>query len=188
MFPNKRGNAHRSADKSERVKTHIPLLRFVVSLVRDRPMSTAIEHGMGIGSTPFLHSLEGISRIFSLENDPRWRSCSSCGKDGKYHEISGWPGEDPVSSIPDLDPASTLALVDGPADERIRFLISCLSHGIEIVVEHDAETLTQQEVDVRREAARSAGYLCYQWINDNPESILYSRDRICRDGLVIFSP
>jgi len=183
QFPNKRGAAQRSNNKGVRVATHIPLIKFVIS-ARRSDISTVIEHGMGIGSTPFFHSLSHVSMIFSFENDPAWRSCASCQSDTKQHAVIGWPGNDPLSVIPGIETDSTFALVDGPCDERFPFLLSCLSRGISSIVEHDSETFSSSDVEIRRKACLEFGYRGYQWINDDPESVIYTRDHLSHASLV----
>jgi hypothetical protein len=172
-YPNTRGNSPRSDSKADRVATHIPLFKYALTLPAAAQVDVVIEHGMGLGSTPFFHSLSSVKRIVSFENDPTWRRCNLCGKDEKSHTITSLSGENPLQSLDNIVPSCTIALVDGPADERLIFLNDCLLAGIAIIVEHDAETFTQRDLEMRREACKNAGYKAYQWINDNPESALY---------------
>ena len=172
-YPNVRGKSPRSDSKAVRCATHIPLFKYTLTLPAGAHIDTVIEHGMGLGSTPFFHSLRSVKRIISFENDPAWSRCNLCGQDEKTHTITAWQGDKLLKSLDNIDPLCTLALVDGPADERLVFLSDCLHAGISIIVEHDAETFTQSYLAIRRDACSREGYRAYQWINDNPESALY---------------
>lgn len=177
LYPNTRGNALRSTNKAVRVATHEPVLEMCI---RTLGPTYAIEHGMGISSTPLFHRIFGIKIILSFENDVRWQSCRCCPQQNVTHEIIPW-----TSSIDlderivrlKIDPNYTIAIVDGPGLERPVVLNALQALHVPFIVEHDAETFQREEINTRMKTCQQNGYAAYQYVNQNPETALYISTR-----------
>lgn len=185
--PNQLGNAERHREKSVRVATHVPVLQHCITSSRVK-ITHVLEHGMGLSSTPFFHTLPDVVVIASLENDERWRTCDTCDNtpDGKVHVIESY-----VTSIEFVqfvqkhtDPAHTLVFVDGPHLERINVLGIMQRLNVPFLVEHDAESLPEFDLHLRKQESASNGYGMYQYVALNPETMLYTRISPASDDYV----
>lgn len=175
MFHNQRGRANRDSSKEVRVATHLDVIKMCIAIQQPKYI---IEHGMGISSTPFFHSLEKVETILSYENEPRWQSCDKCPSNIK-HVILGKPKswKDSISEvISDFDFA--LALVDGPGRERFYVVEACVELQVPFIVEHDAETMTKDDVKARKDLLEKQGYFGRQFVMQNPETALYTKIKL----------
>lgn len=175
MHPNLRGNASRSDKKDIRIATHLSVLKFVVS---NFEINSVIEHGMGKSSTPYFHSIPSVLTIVSFENDTKWQICNNCfsKQDSRRHTILTFEAQRLLQEINQIDPAKTLALVDGVGDERIVALQILQEQGVAFIVEHDSETLSLDNVLARNSLCTKNGYTAFQYVLENPESILYMKN------------
>lgn len=67
--------------------------------------------------------------------------------------------------------------VDGPGIERLDIVSRALSLSVEYVIEHDAETMSLDELNERKSLCDRFGYVMYQYIAKNPETMLYARTK-----------
>lgn len=172
LYPNVRGTAKRHADKSVRVATHIDVLEHVFSTYE---IEHVVEHGMGLGSTPFFHSQNLVS-FLSYENIPKWQNCMSCKLDQQTkHLIKAFDAKQVSLDMKrnTTDPAKSLVFVDSSEHERVYVFSEAINTRVKAIVEHDAETFTTEKVISRRNIATSQGYECFQYLGLNPETALY---------------
>lgn len=176
MFSNQKGKAIRSDDKNIRVSTHLSVLKFVVANFSD--INFVIEHGMGNSSTPFFHSISAVKTIVSFENNVKWQTCSICSlhSDLKTHVIEPFDNEKLLQRLNTFDVTKTLALVDGVGDERLQALKTLQEQNVAFIVEHDAETLSLDNVLTRNVMSVKNEYAAIQYISENPESVLYIKN------------
>jgi len=178
---NQRGTAIRDQDKSIRIKTHIPVIERCLIEMSER--ITIIEHGMGIGSTPFFHSQNKVKSIISFENDHKWNTCSLCGSDSKLHIIKPFIEEDLDNIFSQYvnDVSQTLALIDGPTIERSIIFKYLINLSIPFIVEHDVEWWDATCLNSRITHASLNGYTTFQYVRTNPESALFLKSDIQLD-------
>lgn len=175
VFPNKRGSAIRSVNKLERIGSHVPVLdACIMTLLSTLTEPVHLrEHGMGGASTRFFHSVSHVASFVSFEHDPRWLSCCTCGRSNDHVIVD-------ISSVTDFETFDwnvglserTLCLVDGAVIHRILALRSWAAAGAGYIIEHDAETFSEQEVNVRRIVATEHCYDVFQYVGACPESIV----------------
>lgn len=176
--PNKRGGAHRSKDRNTRYATHVPCLQACVEALEpsaDRPMYV-IEHGMGLGSTPFFHTLPHVMNIISFEREPEWLFCNDClSGSTQPHSITLLDDKTAIdqASVGVTDPERTVGLVDGFASQRMAVLEAWMRLGVAFIVEHDADVFSGKEVRNRRALATNFGYKAYQYTGHDPESAIF---------------
>lgn len=191
QFPNARGVAQRSPMKTVRVGTHVPVLKMCIDASNEQIMHV-VEHGMGLASTQYFHSLRGVTRLLSFENDPKWQRCIHCEQSTSDERLSQIEhiivpfaattddaaklGVDTFQTLVSkhIVPTNSLALVDGPHVERIKVLCTLLGYGVPYIVEHDAESLPLDELDERLNLCRVHGYTALQYVALNPETMLYT--------------
>ena len=178
-FQNQRGTALRHPDKKVRVGTHLPVLKMCIDRSPQK-ITHVFEHGMGLASTSFFHTLPDVTAITSLEDDPRWRHCDGCSSDTHAtHVIVPYNVSTLRSLITDnTNYDNTIALVDGPHLQRIHVISELQSRGVRYIVEHDAESLPLDELHHRTDISTKNMYNVYQYVTLNPETILYTRDVI----------
>lgn len=167
--------ALRHPDKKVRVSTHKPVLEIVLSDQRTK-IETVVEHGMGIASTPYFHSVENISTLISFEDDPNWMSCKTCldGNSKVKHEIISFTSVDTLYERIS-NPSQTLALIDGPHKQRIMMINMLQAINVPYIVEHDSESLPVDELNERLNISSSNKYFVYQYVKLNPETMLYTK-------------
>jgi hypothetical protein len=169
-YPNTKGTAKRDTEKTVRVGTH----EFVISeCFKAFDVKHVIEHGMGIASTPLFHAQKPRT-LLSFENEKQWQTCAKCGSDDVVHSIKAFTletYEKDVTSVV-IDPSKTLVLLDANNLERDPLFEFVTSLRVNVIVEHDAETFSEQTVSKRRKA-RDLGYHCFQFIAKSPETALY---------------
>ncbi len=172
-FPNQRGKAKRSGERNVRYETHKPVLQACIEELGSGPFF-AIEHGMGLGSTPFFHTHPNVT-IVSFEREKEWAWCSNCNSGSlEPHSIVITYDKQVSEQVKQgFDPPRTVGLVDGFAAHRIVVLEQWMSQSIPFIVEHDAETMKGHQVRTRRALAFSTSYTAYQYVALNPESIVY---------------
>lgn len=171
MYPNVRGKARRHGDKTVRVATHVPALELGCSAVKPE---FVIEHGMGLGSTPFFHRVSSVKRILSFENEARWATCDRCpASPGLEHVIAPFSPDGFAEKTSVFDSSRTIALVDGEAAKRPVALELSMKLGVPWIVEHDAECCQPEEVDARVKLCVQHGYSAFQYMLLNPESLVY---------------
>lgn len=173
--PNVRGTAPRSMSKSVRVATHLPVLQGCIDV---KYPTHIIEHGMGISSTPFFHTLN-LNTLLSFENEPRWQICRSCTQDKSFnHIIVTYDNDDAVLALlqQHITPATTIALLDGPGPERIALLKIAQIINVPYIVEHDSETHVTQEIQSRSELCKTHEYSALYYVGMNPETIVYVKN------------
>jgi hypothetical protein len=180
---NKRGTAIRSNDRNTRYATHIPVLRECISSLNASESNPiyAVEHGMGLGSTPFFHSLPNIKKITSFERELEWMRCDNCISGSQTpHEMALLKDDNAVSQTQCgiTNPKMTIALVDGYASQRGKVLEAWMKLDVKFIIEHDAEVLTHDQVQIRRRYAKENGYLAVQYMGHDPESVLYAKDTL----------
>ena len=167
--------APRHPDKKVRVSTHKPVLEIALNDKRSK-IHTVVEHGMGIASTPYFHSIPDVNMIISFEDDPNWMTCKNCldGDSKSDHQIISFHDVD--SLIGRINkPDQTLALIDGPHKQRIIMINTLQSIGVPYIVEHDSESLPVDELNERLKLCKSNSYFVYQYVKLNPETMLYTR-------------
>jgi hypothetical protein len=184
MFePNKRGRAHRSNDRNTRYATHIPVLKECINALsasKERPIHV-IEHGMGLGSTPFFHSLQHVKKITSFERELEWIWCASCISGSKQdHTMILLENDNAIEQIKQYidDPSRTVALIDGYASQRVKVLEVWMNLGIKFIVEHDGEVLTHGEITIRRKLALANNYVAMQYTGHDPETVLFVKSAL----------
>lgn len=182
-FPSQRGTATRSSSKMNRVGTHKPVVELCLSMIRE---ATVIEHGMGAVSTPFFHKHNHVKRIISFEDDPSWKHCQTCNQHGltQEHTIINFSLENLKSVTGDIEPSTTLVLVDGPHIQRIQAIKFLLPLGVFAIIEHDAESLPIDEFNDRTRTAGELGYFVYQYVDLNPETLLYTCQNVSNMSFV----
>lgn len=170
-YPNQRGSAKRSENKKIRLGTHIDVLDMCLSSSK---ISEVLEHGMGVVSTQHFHKTQ--LPFVSLENIPKWRNCVGCDvpKQKTLHTIMSY---DNVEKAFESVTPDSLVFVDGPGVERLDIVSRALSLSVEYVVEHDAETMSPNELNERKLLCDRFGYVMYQYIAKNPETMLYARTK-----------
>ncbi len=176
-FSNQRGTAKRHENKIVRVGTHKHVLEFCL---QSHHVTSIIEHGMGVVSTSFFHNIPTVNKIFSLENDRKWQRCDSCNEHTK-HYISEFITKDELKKSlidAEIDFSSCLSLIDGPHLERCSIIDVMLEFEIPSIVEHDVEVLTEIELLKRTQLCKQNSYNMYQYIKQNPETMLYSKIKI----------
>lgn len=180
--PNKRGKAIRSKDRNTRYATHIPCLQACVEALNpsaERPIFV-VEHGMGLGSTPFFHSLPHVANIISFEREPDWLFCNDClSGSTQPHSITLLEDSTAVeqSKTGLTDPERTVGLVDGYADQRYGVLEAWMHLGVTFIVEHDADTFGGRQFRLRRPLIEKYDYIAYQYTGHDPESVIYMSSR-----------
>lgn len=173
IYPNTRGNSTRSPSKNIRVGTHLDVIQECVKIGN---IDFVIEHGMGVASTRYFHTLN--CKMISYENVPKWKICNEC-KIQKYKELHSVIDYDvktykePFKNMT----SNTLVFVDGPGIERESILTYALELGALFVVEHDAETLTKEQLDIRKHLIKKYDYKMFQYIKKNPETMLYCKSQ-----------
>lgn len=133
---------------------------------------------MGLGSTPFFHSLRHVKGITSFERELEWMWCADCASGSKQdHTMILLKDDNAVEQAKQgiSDPQRTVALVDGFASQRVKVLEVWMQLGVEFIVEHDADVLKLGEVKVRRRLAQANGYVALQYTDRDPESVLFAR-------------
>jgi hypothetical protein len=171
-YPNTRSSSPRSPQREVRIVTHVPVLQLACDAVKP---THVIEHGMGIGSTPFFHGQPTVQRIFSFENDPVWRACSGCTNFAAAHRIEAYSDERLVQWLADVPADKCVVLVDGEALERPRVLKAAMAAGVAWIVEHDAECFDGAGLRLRRELSAEHGYVAVQYVAVHPETAAYVR-------------
>lgn len=187
-FPNKRGKATRSNDRNTRYATHTPVLKSCIEALSSSVGQVyAIEHGMGLASTPFIHQHPAVVSMVSLEREPEWARCDTCSSgSNKPHVVKlvrdGEERREALVAFEEngLKPESTVGLVDGFAWQRVHVLWAWMELGVSMIVEHDAETLSEVDVAVRRRLSRSFGYRAVQFTGLNPETLFFVKDNAAR--------
>jgi len=177
QFPNNKGKAIRSKVRNERYGTHLTVLGMSIDILNpsiENPIEL-IEHGMGLSSTSFLHSIKNVNIITSFEREIEWANCKDCDKGSQQcHNIILINDDSFTEQITSMNFATrAVALVDGYALHRPIILESLMKNGVEFIVEHDAETFVVGEVVLRQAFARKYDYDAYQYVGKNPESALY---------------
>lgn len=186
-FPSQRGTAVRSSSKTDRVGTHKPVVELCLSMIRE---ATVIEHGMGVVSTPFFHKHDHVRKIISFEDDPSWKRCQTCKNQERLtqeHTIVDFSLENLRKATGDIDPQTTLVLVDGPHTQRIQVIKFLLELSVFAIVEHDAESLPIDEFNERVKIASESVYSIYQYVDLNPETLLYTRQNVSNMSFVRIS-
>jgi len=178
MGTNSRGKAKRSNDRNTRYATHVPVLTACVDALNasaENPI-TVVEHGMGLSSTHFFHSLPHVKNIVSFEREIDWLNCSDCN-DGSSQPHSMTLLDDDTAieqaTFGINEPERTVGLVDGFASQRVMVLEAWMCLGIVLIVEHDAETFSSGEVRGRRALAQKFGYAAYQYTGRDPETAFF---------------
>jgi len=181
-YPNRRGGAKRSKDRNTRYATHIAVLNECVSLLNaseENPMHI-IEHGMGLASTPFFHSLPRVEKITSFEREPEWSTCANCmsGSTTPPHQIIMLKDDTAIEQtrVGITRPSMTLVLVDGYASQRAGVVEAMMSAGCAYIVEHDAETFRGRDIEFRKNSARVHGYSAHQYMGHDPETAFFVKN------------
>lgn len=173
--PNIRGTAARSQDRNERYATHLPVLRACIASlsasIRD-PISI-VEHGMGLGSTPYFHSLAHVDQFTSFEREPEWLECANCASGSTGHLVIHVHDDLTAINVNIARPDRTLGLVDGYASQRPHVLDAWMRQGVALIVEHDADTFDSKGVGRRQVLAQTYGYRAFQYVGLNPETAIY---------------
>ena len=133
---------------------------------------------MGLGSTPFFHSLRNVRQITSFERELEWMWCANCASGSQTpHEMVLLKDDSAVEQAQRgiTDPRTTIALVDGYASQRVGVLEVWMQLGVEFIIEHDADVLTQEQVRTRRRLAKANGYAAVQYTGRDPESVLFAK-------------
>lgn len=181
--PNKRGRAKRSSDRNTRYATHVPVLRECVTALsasESNPIRV-VEHGMGLGSTPFFHSLRNVAQITSFERELEWMWCADCASGSQTpHEMVLLKDDSAITQSQRgiTNPRRTVALVDGYASQRASVLEVWMQLGVEFIIEHDVDVLTKEQVRLRRRLAKVNGYAAVQYTGRDPESALFARGAV----------
>ena len=179
-YVNTLGTAPRSIHKSVRVATHLTPVQFCIENFN---LTGVVEHGMGLGSTPYFHSVSTLTYLLSYENEARWSHCPTCDASdggGLIHQILPWTTPDEfvasVRSLPMKLESQVLGFVDGPGPERIPALRELSRLRVSALIYHDAETLTLAE----REEIQACvpEYSIFQYIGENPETLVCLRNNI----------
>ena len=167
--PSQLGTALRAEEKSIRTASHLSVL---IDLTSAFSLDVVLEHGMGKSSTPFFHKTT-LSRLLSIENSPIWNVCEDCGWGSKriLHEIKTFSDVN-NETFRDVE----LSFIDGEEQERMRVLQSSIDSHVRFIIEHDVESLTKIEHLNRIKLLKSAGYLLFQSVSENPETLLAFRD------------
>ena len=178
MYENTRGIASRSLDKQMRTGSHVNVVK--ECFARLKP-DTVIEHGMGNSSTVLFHEL-GVHDLLSFEDDDKWKKCAA-NCDGSHHVIERWSLDKLQEFIDGYK--NVLGFVDGIGRQRIPTLECMLRNGIREVIEHDAESWDKDELLKRTELCKEFGYHVYQYVLENPETALYSKEELKLEGYII---
>jgi hypothetical protein len=183
MTPNKRGKASRSKDRNTRYATHVPVLKACIDVLSASVESPiyAIEHGMGLGSTPFFHSLSNVANIISFEREQEWLFCNDCSSGSlQPHSINLLSDKSAIEQATTgiVEPSRTIALVDGFAAQRASVLEAWMSLGVAFIVEHDAEVFTERDVRHRRTLAKNFGYVALQYAGRDPETAFFIKSGV----------
>lgn len=131
---------------------------------------------MGLGSTPFFHSLSHVEKITSFERELDWMFCNDCDSGSlQPHDIIHLHDESAIEQARDgiVNPARTVGLVDGFVAQRMPVLEAWMSLGVAFIVEHDADAFTKRDVVGRRELAKQFGYLACQYTEFDPETAFF---------------
>ena len=168
-YKNLRGIAVRDRNKSVRVATHSHVLKSLLDEVKCHV--TVLEHGMGISSTPLLHSHKNVSSFVSFEDDPSWARCSGCTGN---HEIFPYSPAQAKKIIEETHPY--LVFLDGPGLQRNELFEICLKLNVHVIVEHDSETHDENAVEFRRRLLKEHGYIGVVDTSKNPETAIYVKD------------
>lgn len=158
--------------------THVPVLKECVGALSasvDRPIYV-IEHGMGLGSTPFFHTLPHVANIVSFEREPEWLFCNDClSGSTQPHSITLLQDETAIEQahVGISDPERSMAFVDGYAGQRMAVLEVWMQMGVAFIVEHDADVFTGREVRARKALAELFGYAAYQYTGHDPETAFF---------------
>lgn len=178
IAPNKRGVADRSSDRNTRYGTHTPVLIACISALSSSVTEiTVIEHGMGLHSTKLFHTFPCITKIISLEQQQEWLKCEWCNSDQKH--VMLLTNDDNAIQQATLsvnEPDKTLGFVDGDGTQRKQVLTSWMNASVVVIVEHDAETFSLQEVDDRQRLSSQFGYKVFQYVGQVPETLYYVKD------------
>jgi len=168
--PNTRGDAKRSDKKEIRIASHTPVLKFVIESIRP---SIVIEHGMGVSSTPLMHSFSCVKKIVSLEDEKKWRHCKICENKPnplvEHHIISYSELTDEMLTEDD----TTVVFLDGKDTQRLVLLERSMKAGVKAIVEHDVETFSPDRVEMIVKLGNEHSYELHQYVRENPESGLY---------------
>lgn len=175
--------AKRSDKKEVRVTTHIPVLEMCFQHFK---IERVLEHGMGKSSTAFFHKCNSLDFILSLEDDPAWKICSGCDLSLPRHTVASYTCKSDITLCLSyaFDPETTLVFLDGPHKQRGEIFEAALERGISYIVEHDTESLSNDEMRDRRVKAEGAGYTCLAYTRLNPETTLYTRKQFSHTELV----
>ena len=176
--PNKRGSAERSTERNVRYATHVPALAACIGAMSASADNRIylVEHGMGLGSTPFFHSVAHVANIVSLEREPDWVFCNDCNSGSTQpHTLTLLHDETAIAQAREciVEPGRTAALVDGYAAQRLPVLEMWMALGVKFIVEHDADTFKRHEVRSRTAIAARYGYQVFQYTQLDPESAIY---------------
>ncbi len=176
--PNKRGKASRSGDRNTRYATHIPVLKACIGAMSATALNPiyVIEHGMGLGSTPFFHSVHNVASITSFEREPGWLFCNDClSGSTQPHSITLLHDQTILNQAKSCVtvPERTVGLVDGYVKQRLPMLETWMSLGMAFIVEHDADAFTGPEIRSRQKAAKAFGYAAYQYADHDPETAFF---------------
>lgn len=156
----------------------MPVLEACVNALKaadDSPIYV-IEHGMGLGSTPFFHSLSNVANIISFERELDWMFCNDCASGSlQPHSIVQLHDASAVeqAKVGIVEPARTVGLVDGYVAQRLPVLEAWMSLGVALIVEHDADVLASREVRRRRALAGEFGYKAFQYVGHDPETVFF---------------
>lgn len=176
--PNKRGKASRSGDRNTRYATHIPVLEACIGALSASALNPiyVIEHGMGLGSTPFFHSVNNVANITSFEREPGWLFCNDClSGSTQPHSITLLHDQtviDQAKSCVQV-PERTIGLVDGCVKQRLPMLETWMSMSMAFIVEHDADAFRRDDIQARQTAAATFGYAAYQYVGHDPETAFF---------------
>jgi hypothetical protein len=178
-YSNKKGVKERHELKDVRVATHVPVLEKSIRLMGGD--IHVVEHGMGKSSTPYFHSRSEVKTITSFEDDKNWMRCETCEKTNvkSNHQIHQFISKDNFYSVlSKINQLRSIVLVDGPQFQRIEALEVSQKLGFQFIIEHDAESLSKEDMTSRLDISKRFNYHTYQYVGLNPETLLYCKNVI----------
>jgi len=178
-----RTRAQRSPEKSIRVATHVPVLKMCFDYLNTP--TDVVEHGMGLASTNFFHNEKNVKKIVSFEDDVRWQFCQACENKSSHqmHKIVSYNENFKITIFDNIDIKNCISLVDGPHLQRIKFINFLQEIGVPFIIEHDSESLPQDEFVDRVNMSKKYDYSIFEYYALNPETILYTNSSISNNDL-----